>query len=62
MNDKKKKFLEEYEKIATKYELIITGCGCCNSPFVANARDENLMWECQLMDLEDNIRHLKKMA
>ena len=33
-------FLKDYEKIVTKHNLIICGCGCCGSPFVLITDDK----------------------
>ena len=35
------KFLKEYEKICQKYEMGLSGCGCCGSPYL-DARSESI--------------------
>ncbi len=35
-------FLDELTKLTQKYGLIIGGCGCCESPWVANLKNEKI--------------------
>lgn len=37
--EKTKKFLREYELLCQKYEMGLTGCGCCGSP-ILNIKDD----------------------
>lgn len=46
-------FLKDYEKIVTKHNLIICGCGCCGSPFV-------LIPDDKYETAEENLKHLGK--
>lgn len=47
-------FLKEYEELCKKHNLCIGACGCCNSPFVQDAKEEK--------ELTDNVEHLKKVS
>lgn len=33
-------FLEELKNLSLKYEIVIGGCGCCGSPYLANIDGE----------------------
>ena len=49
-----KEFLEEYEVICKKYRLIVSACGCCDSPFLSD------FWADTDKDIEEHIEHLRK--
>lgn len=36
-------FLKEYEKLCRKYNLAITGCGCCDSPCLEELNQEDVL-------------------
>lgn len=35
-------FLKEYEELCKKYDMWISACGCCNSPYLVTRADEGL--------------------
>ena len=41
MNEKLKAFLQEYEELCRKHSLVIRTCGCCDSPWVDELKDES---------------------
>lgn len=47
-------FLIEYRVICEKYGLTISGCGCCDSPFILEPRKENME------SIENNVAHLSE--
>lgn len=49
--EKTKKFLKEYEFLCQKYEMGLTGCGCCGSP-ILNIKDDK---KIQLYNVNYNI-------
>ena len=59
---KEEEFLKEYEKLCRKYNLIISGCGCCDSPFITDVNDYEKSWaeEFKGDTIRDNIKHLKR--
>jgi Fe-S oxidoreductase len=50
MDENEVKFLEEYKVLCLKYGIIVSGCGCCGSPFLSNANEGEIL---------DNIKHLQ---
>ena len=44
-------FLKELRELFTKHNIIITGCGCCGSPFFEDVTDDG-------DSVDTNIRHL----
>lgn len=44
-------FLDEYKKLCEKYNFMIDGCGCEDSPWIVNIKDIN-----------EHISHLKKYS
>jgi len=54
VSNNEKAFLEEYETLARKYDLIISGCGCCGSPYVIPVKDAAHI-EDNITDLEESL-------
>lgn len=48
-------FLDEYKKLCEKYKIMISGCGCCNSPFCVPIEYKNID-----TNLDEHIEHLQK--
>lgn len=46
-------FLKEYQVICEKHNIIVTGCGCCDSPFLVNLTEYTT-------PIEEHIEHLKE--
>ena len=52
-------FLEQYEKLCRKFEIMVSGCGCCDSPFLSY-----FSWCKDDAEVEktigDHIKHLEE--
>lgn len=55
MDDRVEKFLEELSELTKKYNVAISGCGCCSSPYLDVEADLNknygngdLSWDASL--------------
>lgn len=46
-------FIDDYAKLVDKHGFIISGCGCCGSPFVMALTDED--YSSDEEDLAENI-------
>lgn len=46
-------FLRQYAALCVKYQIVIGGCGCCDSPFLSRLVDG-------VEDLDEKLRHLRK--
>jgi hypothetical protein len=44
-------FVGEYRELCLKYNLVISSCGCCNSPWVKEPDEYE--------SIEHNVQHLK---
>lgn len=44
-NNNELAFIIELEALSRKYNLIISGCGCCGSPFIEELEDKELQLE-----------------
>ena len=46
----KEEFLKEYKVLCEKYEIFISACGCCSSPWIEDADTPE--------ELKEHIEHL----
>lgn len=46
------KFLLDYLKLCLKYNLQVSSCGCCNSPFLIQAKKTDFIFY-KIVDVED---------
>jgi hypothetical protein len=44
-------FLKEYETLCRKYSIVISACGCCNSPWLS-------VQSFKPEEIEESINHL----
>ena len=67
MNERKqqlKEFLKEYEALCNKYNLLVSACGCCDSPYLVCLEYENKdtikekVTESIKNEIKDSINHL----
>ncbi|MDN4069949.1 hypothetical protein QYF50_18770 [Paenibacillus vini] len=49
--DKKELFLEELSNLSKKFSMYIGGCGCCDSPFITDEDNNdilgNMYWDSE---------------
>ena len=48
-----KKFLLDYLNLCLKYNLQISACGCCNSPYLIRNIHEGFITFFKIVDIED---------
>lgn len=53
----KKDFLRELSKLTKKYGVGIAGCGCCQSPFLTNAKGSG---SYEVDDHDGSLRYVGK--
>ena len=55
-------FLQEYENLCRTFKIIITGCGCCGSPFTYSKQEMENGIITETFDelLKENIEHLSE--
>ena len=56
---KEKEFLIEYKKLCEKYRILISACGCCDSPFLYSEEEMEEMHVSFEENLTENIIHLE---
>jgi len=57
-------FLREYSLLCTKYQMVVSGCGCCGSPFLAVTEvartyahfDDELSVEGNVLELVSSLK------
>lgn len=54
------RFLEEYEKLCKKHWVIIDACGCCDSPFLVAANEEQVKAALDHLRAEERKNPTKK--
>lgn len=47
-------FLDEYKALCLKHSMIVSSCGCCNSPWVERSN--------RIDEIAKHVEHLKKEA
>ena len=58
--DKRELFLMEYEDLCKKHRMLVSACGCCNSPQIIT-EDEIKSWKAEEtfeQMLNENTTHL----
>ena len=56
MMDKLIEYLKEYEALCQKYDIEISSCGCCNSPYLTEKFEEV---EVENIDFDRKTKKLK---
>jgi len=51
MDKKREDFIKELEALFRKYRMTIGACGCCNSPWIVEAENDE--------DIEFSIKHFR---
>ena len=51
--EQREAFLAEYEALCAKHDIIVAGCGCCESPFLTEMGET-------YYTLADHITHLRE--
>ena len=60
MDDKAKRFLDEYLRLCEKYQLCVGSCTCCDSPFISTVEPDTK--EYSRFSIVAMREHLKEMA
>lgn len=48
-----KKFLLDYLELCLKYNLQLSSCGCCNSPYLIHAKQSDFIIFYNIVDIEN---------
>jgi hypothetical protein len=54
LRDRQLRFLEEYELLCRKFDIIVGSCGCCNSPWIDPPGNGETI-ELHLADLRSKV-------
>lgn len=49
-HERSQKAIEEIEATCQKYKVLVTGCGCCGSPYMLDADEDSSTYQTSSID------------